>query len=66
LIFGEEADGSQDGDQQKAEDELGEFLPEEGGFVGYGLGLAAAGPIDGVGEDDEADEGVAGGFDEDR
>jgi len=40
-------------------------LPEEGGFVGYGLGLAAAGPVDGVGENDETDEGVAAGFYED-
>ncbi len=55
LIFGEEANRGEDGDEQKAEDEFGEFLPEEGGFVGYGLGSAAAGPVDGVGEDDEAD-----------
>ncbi len=65
MVFGEEADGGQDGDEQKAEDEFGKFLPEEGGFVSDGLGLAAAGPIDGVGENDEADEGVAAGFDED-
>ena len=65
LIFGKEADGGEDGDQQKAEDEFGKFLPEEGGFVGDGLRLAAAGPVDGVGEDHEADEGVAGGLDED-
>jgi len=62
LVFGEEAYCGQDRDEQKAEDELGEFLPEEGGFVGDGLGLASAGPIDGVGEDDKADEGVARGF----
>ena len=29
------------------------------------LGLAFAGPVDGVGEDDEADEGVARGLGED-
>ncbi len=40
-------------------------MPQEGGFVADGFGLAAAGPIDGVGEDDEADEGVASGLGED-
>ena len=55
LVVGEEADGGEDGDEQKAEDELREFLPEESGFVGDGLRLAAAGPVDGVGEDYEAD-----------
>ncbi len=65
LVIGEKADGGEDGDEQKTEDELREFLPKEGGFVGDDAGLAAGRVIDGVGEDNEADEGVAGGFDED-
>ena len=40
-------------------------MPEEGGFVADCLGLAFAGPVDRVGEDDEADEGVASGLGED-
>src|ERR1700722_17642535 len=57
--------GGQDGDQQEAQDEFGEFLPQEGGFVLYGFGLALAGPVDGVGQDYETDHGVAGGLGED-
>src|SRR5580704_13717585 len=56
---------SQDGDQQEAQDEFGEFLPEEGGFVLYGFGLSLAGPVDGVGQDYEANHGVAGGLGQD-
>src|SRR5262249_48207319 len=41
LVLGEEADRGGNGDEQKAEHELREFLPEEGGFVGYGLRLPA-------------------------
>jgi len=62
LIFVKDAVGGDYGDEQKTQDKLGEFLPEEGGFVPYCLGLALAGPVDGVGEDDETDCGVAGGF----
>ena len=64
------AEGGEQRDDEEAEDELGEFLPEEGGFVVELLGGGAAGeavahPLDGVGEDDEADEGVAAGLGED-
>ena len=40
-------------------------MPEEGDLVGYVLGLALAGPVEGVGQDDETDEGIASGFGED-
>ena len=58
------AEGGEERDDEEAEDELGEFLPEEGGFVvelsgGGAAGEAFAYPVDGVAEDDEADEGVA-------
>src|ERR1700722_14346285 len=56
--------GGQDGDQQESQDEFGEFLPEEGGFVFYGFGLALTGPVDGVGQNDEDDQGVACGLGE--
>src|SRR5208283_3731614 len=65
LVLGEEVVGGENGNENKAEDELGEFLPEEGGFVADSFGLALAGPVDGVGQNDEADHGVARGFDED-
>ncbi len=65
LVLGEEVVGGKNGDEEKAQDEFGEFLPEEGGFVADSFGLALAGPIDGVGKNDEADHGVAGGLGED-
>ena len=65
LVLGEKVVGGKNGDEKEAEDELGEFLPEESGFVADGFGLALAGPIDGVGENDETDHGVARGFGED-
>src|SRR6266567_3217481 len=58
--------GRQNRDQQEAEDELGEFLPEERGLIPYRLSLAPAGPIDGISEHHKSDHGVACGFDEDR
>ena len=66
LILGKEADRGENRDKKKAEDELREFLPKERGFVGNGLGLSARGPIDGIGEDNEANQSVTRGLDEDR
>jgi hypothetical protein len=65
LRLGEESDRCEQRDQQEAEDELGEFRPEEGGFVLDLRGLALGGPVDGVAKDDEADQGVAAGLGED-
>jgi hypothetical protein len=65
VVLGEEACGGERGDQQESQNKFREFLPEEGGFVSDGLGLATTGPIDGVGEDDETDESVASGLGED-
>src|SRR5215472_1131932 len=61
----EEAGGGEDGDRDEAEDELGKLLPEEERLVLDVLRLPAAGPVDGVAEDNEADEGRARGFGED-
>ena len=65
LILAEELIGGQHGDEQKTQDELREFLPEECGFVADRFGLPLAGPVDRVSEHDEADHGVACGFHED-
>src|SRR6202034_1281209 len=61
LSGGEEADACEDGEGHEAEDELGELLPEEEGLALDAGGLALGGPVDRVAEDDEADEGGAGG-----
>ncbi len=70
MRVGGGAEGGEERDDQEAEDELGEFLPEEGGFVVELFGGGAAGetfadPEDRVAEDNEADEGVAAGLGED-
>ncbi len=62
LRFGEEAKRGQQRDQQKSQHKLREFAPQELRLVADGLGLAARRPVDGVSEDDEADECVAGGL----
>src|SRR5713226_3170203 len=48
--------------QQEAENELRKFLPEECGLVPDHLGLPAAGPVNRIGEHDEADHRVARGL----
>lgn len=65
LRSGEESDAREDREGYEAEDELGEFLPEEEGFAFDAGGLALRCPVDGVAEDDEADEGGACGLGED-
>ena len=65
LRGGEEADACEDREGYEAEDELGEFLPEEEGFAFYARGLALRGPVDRVAQDYEADEGGARGLGED-
>src|SRR5215472_7503157 len=65
LRVSEEAGGGEDGDRDEAEDELGKLLPEKKRLVLHVLRLPAAGPVDGVTEDDEADEGGARGFGKD-
>jgi hypothetical protein len=65
VILGEEASGGKRRDQQESQNKFRKFLPEKGGFVADGFGLAAARPIDGIGEDDETDEGIASGLGED-
>ena len=57
--------GGKDGDGDEAKDELGELLPEEEAFVLDVRGEATRGPVDGIAEDDEADEGGARGLGED-
>src|SRR5580658_4662195 len=57
LRRAEEAGRGKDGDRDEAEDELGELLPEKERFVLDMLRLASRGPVDGVAEDHEADEG---------
>ena len=64
------AEGGEERDEEESEDELGELVPEKGGFVldlccGSAAGESFARPLDGVGQDDEADESVAAGFGED-
>ena len=65
LAVGEEAGRGEDRDRDEAKDELGELLPEEERLVLDDGGLPSRGPVDGVAEDDEADEGRARGLGED-
>jgi len=65
LTVGEEACGGENRDGDEPEDELGELLPEEEGLVLDGGGLSLGGPVDGVAEDDEAEEGRPRGLGED-
>jgi AAA ATPase containing von Willebrand factor type A (vWA) domain len=65
VILGEEACGGERRDQQESQNKFRKFLPEKGGFVTDGFGLAAARPVDGIGEDDETDQGIASGLGED-
>ncbi len=67
------SEGGEERDEEEAEDEFRELVPEEGGLVvelgavrGFAEKLALlVGPLDGVEENDEADEGVAAGLGED-
>src|SRR5580692_8230216 len=65
LLFVEELVRGKHGDEQETQDELGELLPEERGLVAHHLGLALAGPVDRVGQHDEANHGVARGLNQD-
>src|SRR5271154_32794 len=65
LVLAEKLVGGQHRDEQEAEDELGKLLPEKGCLVADRFCLALAGPVDGVGEHDEADHGVSRGLYED-
>ena len=64
LILAKELIRGEYGNEQETQDELGEFLPQERGFVARRFGLALAGPIDCVSQDNESDHGVARGFHE--
>ena len=50
---------------KKSQHELGELLPQERGLVRDLLRLAARGPIEGVAEDHESDDGIARGLGKD-
>ncbi len=62
LGLGEEADGGQQRDQKKAQDELRELLPQKCAFVFNFSRLSFGGPIYCIAEDDEADQCVAAGL----
>ena len=53
LVLAEEMIGRQDGNQEKAEYELREFLPQKCAVVPYCLGLPAAGPVDCMRDNDK-------------
>jgi len=65
LVFGEKPTVARTETKRKPSTNFGNFCQRKAALLVTAWGLAAAGPVDGVGEDDEADEGVAGGFDED-
>src|SRR5580704_18296196 len=64
LILVEKRVGGKDGNEQESQDELGEFLPEERSLVAYSFGLALTGPVNRIGEHDEANHRVARGLHE--
>src|SRR5260370_42417259 len=65
LVVAEEVIRREEGDKQEAENELWDLLREKLCLVSYLLCLSFAGPINGVGEDNEPDHRVARGLDED-
>ncbi len=65
LLLVKDVGGGDGGDEQEAEDELRELVPEECGFIPDAGGFFFARPVDCVTENYEADHGVAGCFCED-
>src|SRR5262249_22350028 len=64
LVLVEDGKRGEQRNQQETQHEFRELLPKEGCFVADSLRLAAAGPIERVGEHDKADQGVARGLGE--
>src|SRR3954467_12392559 len=65
LWSGKGAERREQRDEEEPEYEFGELLPDEQRLVRHFLRLAFRRPVDGVGEDDEADHRVARGLGED-
>src|SRR6202021_2971859 len=49
-------------DQKESEHELWKLVPQKRSFIGDGAGLSTLRPVDRVGENDEADHGIARGL----
>src|SRR5271167_621780 len=62
LVLGESVEADQQREHEESEHELRELVPQERSFVADVSGLSALCPVDGVGENHEADHGIAGGL----
>src|SRR5262249_30289605 len=62
LFFCKELVSRKDRNQQEAQNEFGEFLPQERGLVGDGFCLALTGPVNRIGKDDKSDHCVSCGL----